>query len=130
MAVIVGVIETKALQWTKVSFDSVEPAGVCWCWYQSHAVALSVLNKSLLPVRREIVEYEVYSMRSRVALVETFPYLKDVLGRLALMDNSLQHIAMNIVESQELFGARFLGVGSTNSLGMTPPGPTQSGNWT
>lgn len=69
-------------------------------------------------------------MRSRVALPETFPCLKDIPGRLALVDNSLQHIAMNVVESQELFRARFLGVGSTNSLGMTPWRPAQSGHWT
>ena len=126
MTSIIGVVETEALQRCKVSFDGIEPTSVCRCRNQGHAMISGIVNQYLFSVRGEIIKNKVYPSRFWVACTEAFPCLKNISGGLPFVHNTLQDIALDIVECQELLCACFLGVSCSDALRMTSPGPADT----
>jgi hypothetical protein len=126
MTSIVRVVETEALQGCEVSFDSIEPTCICRCRNQGHAMISGILNQCLFSVRGEIIENKVYPSRFGVACTEAFPRLKNISGGLPFVHNTLQDIALDIVECKELLCACFLGVCCSDALRMTSPRPADT----
>jgi len=99
MSPVIRVGQTKALERRELRFDEVEPACVCGRRDQNHLVAMGICLERGVPVRTEVVHDQVDAFLLRIAPAKALPGLKDVAGRFSSVDDTLEDITMNIIET-------------------------------
>ena len=125
---VVGIVEAESFEWTPMSLDGVEPAGVGRCGYQRDSVLSSELLKCLMTVRGEVVLNQVEARGHRIAGAQSLPGDQEIVAGFAFVNGARQAVAVNIVKPQELLGALGSSVGGTPALRMLTFRPNGAGH--